>query len=201
MRFALSVHGNMINSEHPETGTRSGNSDRILVVGTSGAGKTTMARTIAQTLGRPHIEFDAYRHGPNWTETPDDLFREQLKEALKGDTWVADGNYTVARDVVWPRATTLLWLDFPIYVVMWRLFWRTMRRGIFRQRLWNGNRESLWQHLFSRQSLFLWAWQTHWRRKRTLPAALAQPEHAHLDLVHLRSPGAAKRWLKALTSQ
>ena len=191
----------MIDSEHPETETCTGSTDRILVVGTSGAGKTTMARTIAQTLGRPHIEFDAYRHGPNWTETPDDLFREQLKEALKGDTWVADGNYTVARDVVWPRATTLLWLDYPIYVVMWRLFWRTMRRGLFRQKLWNGNRESLWQHLFSRQSLFLWAWQTHWRRKRTLPAALAQPEHAHLDLVHLRSPGAANRWLEALTGQ
>ena len=189
----------MTNPDIPDTERGTRTTDRIVVIGTSGAGKTTMARSIAQALGRTHVEFDSYRHGPNWTETPDDEFRAQLSEALRGDEWVADGNYSVARDVVWPRATMLVWLDYPINVVMWRLFWRTMRRGIFRQRLWNGNRESLWQHLFSRQSLFLWVLQTHWRRRRTLPPVMTQPEHAHLDVVRLRSPGAARRWLKTLT--
>ena len=170
----------------------------MVVIGTSGAGKTTIARKIDQTLGVPHVEFDAYRHGPNWTETPDDVFRERLRQALGGDRWVADGNYGVVRDVVWPRATTLVWLDYPIYVVMWRLFWRTIRRGVFRQELWNGNRERLWWHFFSRQSLFLWALQTHWRRRRTLPSALAQPEHLHLEVVHLRSPKATQEWLATL---
>ena len=60
-------------------------------------------------------------------ETPDDLFRERLREALKGDTWVADGNYSAAREVVWPRATTMVWLDYPIHLVMSRLFRRTVR--------------------------------------------------------------------------
>ena len=189
----------MIEAENQNSQRRLDTTDRIVVIGTSGAGKTTMARSIAWALGRTHVEFDSYRHGPNWTETPDDEFRAQLSEALGGDVWVADGNYSVARDVVWPRATMLVWLDYPINVVMWRLFWRTMRRGIFRQRLWNGNRENLWQHLFSRQSLFLWALQTHWRRRRTLPPVMAQPEHAHLEVVRLRSPGAARRWLRTLT--
>ena len=72
----------------------------MVVIGTSGAGKTTIARKIAQTLGVPHVEFDAYRHGPNWTETPDDVFRERLRQALGGDRWVADGNYGVVRNVV-----------------------------------------------------------------------------------------------------
>lgn len=188
----------MIEAENQNSQRRLRTTDRIVVIGTSGAGKTTMARSIARTLGRTHVEFDSYRHGPNWTETPDDEFRAQLSEALGGDVWVADGNYSVARGVVWPRATMLVWLDYPINVVMWRLFWRTMRRGIFRQRLWNGNRENLWQHLFSRQSLFLWALQTHWLRRRTLPPLMAQPEHAHLEVVRLRSPGAARRWLRAL---
>ena len=142
----------------------------------------------------PHIEFDGIRHGPDWTETPDHVFRELLSRQLQGARWVADGNYSFARDVVWPRATTVVWLDYPFRIVMWRLFWRTMRRGVFRQELWNGNREQLWRHFFSRQSLFLWAMQTHWRRRRTIPAALAHPEHAHLDLVHLRSPKTAHQW-------
>lgn len=172
--------------------------DRFVVIGTSGAGKTTIAKRIARILGLSHVEFDAYRHGPNWAETPDDLFKERLREALQGEAWVADGNYGVARGVVWPRATTLVWLDYPINVVMWRLFWRTMRRGVLGEELWNGNRERLWWHFFSRQSLFLWALQTHWRRRRTVPPLLAQPEHLHLNVVRLCSPKATERWLATL---
>lgn len=175
------------------------NTDRIVLIGTTGAGKTTMAKKIAQAFKVPHIEFDAIRHGPDWTETPDDVFRERLRLKLQGDRWVGDGNYGFARHIVWPRATMLVWLDYPIGVVMWRLFWRTIRRGLFRQQLWHGNTERLRWHFFSRQSLFLWALQTHWRRRRTTPQALADPEHVHLDLVHLRSPKTARQWLLALT--
>ena len=174
------------------------NIDRVVVVGNSGAGKTTVAREIARALDMPHVEFDAYRHGPNWTETPDEVFRDQLREALQGDRWVADGNYSIARDIVWPRATALVWLDYPIYVIMWRLFWRTIRRWLLRQELWNGNRERLRWHFFTRRSLFLWALQTHWKRRRTIPSALSLPEHAHLDVFHLRSTRATRRWLDAL---
>ena len=124
---------------------------------------------------------------------PNDEFRESVREALRGDRWVADGNYRLARDVIWTRATVLVWLDYPIYVVLWRLFWRTVARV-----LWHGNREKLWWHFFSRQSLFLWALKTHWLRRRTVPEQLARPEHGHLELVHLRSPRAAQEWLRAL---
>ncbi len=108
---------------------------RIVVNGTTGSGKTTVSKRLAELLGLRHVELDAYRHGPNWAETPDALFRENLRAALSGDRWVADGNYSLARDVVWSRAATLVWLDYPINVVMWRLFWRTIRRGVTRQEL------------------------------------------------------------------
>ena len=165
-----------------------GNLDRIVVVGTTGSGKTTVAKEIARILGVPHVEFDAYRHGPNWVETPDPIVRENLAGALSGDRWVADGNYSVARDIVWPRATRLVWLDYPIRVVLWRLFWRIMRRGISRQELWNGNRENIWEHFLTRDSLFVWALKSHWRRRRTFPAAFEQREYSHLEVVRHRSP-------------
>ena len=190
----------MTGSPPTDTNSHLRNTDRLVLIGTSGAGKTTMAKRIAQTLHMPHIEFDAIRHGPNWAETPDDVFREVLGHQLRGARWVADGNYSFARDIVWPRATTVVWLDLPIRVVMWRLFWRTMRRGVLRQELWNGNREKIWWHFFSRQSLFLWAMQTHWRRRRTIPPTLARPEHIHLDLVHLRTPKDARQWLLTLAA-
>ena len=176
------------------------NARRLVVIGTSGAGKTTVARRIASILDVPHIEFDAYRYGPNWTKTPDDMVRDRLSEALRAEAWVADGNYfRVARDVVWPRTTTVVWLDYSIHVVMWRLFARTMRRGILQEEVWNGNRERLWWHFVTRDSLFLWALKTHWSRRRTMPAAFARPEHAHLDVVHLRSTKSTNEWLETLS--
>ena len=168
---------------------------RVVVIGTSGAGKTTLARELARAQRVPHVEMDAYRHGPNWRETPDDEFRRQLAHALSGDRWVADGNYSMVRDSVWPRATAIVWLDFNFGLVFWRLALRTLRRGITRETLWNGNKENLFSHLFTRHSLFLWAFKSHWRRRRTLPLALAQPQYAHLRMVRLRSRRAAARWL------
>ena len=168
---------------------------RIVVIGTTGSGKTTLARELSRALGVEHVEFDAYRHGPNWRETPDDEFRRQLAHALRGDSWVADGNYSIVRDVVWPRATTLVWLDLPFGLVFWRLMVRTFRRGITRETLWNGNKENLLSHFFTRHSLFLWAFKSHWRRRRAMPHALAQPEYAHVRLVRLRSARAAAAWL------
>ena len=171
---------------------------RIVVVGSSGSGKSTLASRLALRLDIPHVEFDSYRHGPNWTETPDELFRELVGDALKGESWIADGNYSMARDVVWPRATTIVWLDYPMPIILWRLFWRTMHRGILRVELWNGNREKLWWHFFSKNSLFLWVFQTHWKRRKSLPPVFEQPQYSHLDIIRFRSTGATKRWLKEI---
>ena len=140
----------MIGSQRSDTDHLSPNTDRIVVLGTTGAGKTTLAREIARALEVPHVELDYYRFRPNWVEVPNDEFRECVREALRGDRWVADGNYSLARDVIWPRATLLVWLDYPIYVVLWRLFWRTLGRGVLRKELWHGNKEKLWWHFFSR---------------------------------------------------
>ena len=190
----------MADSERIDTEDRPPNTDRIVVMGTTGAGKTTLAAEIARALGVPHFELDYYRFRPNWVEVPNDEFRKSVREALRTDRWVADGNYGLARDVIWPRATMLVWLDFPIYVVMWRLFWRTLGRGALRKELWHGNREKLWWHFATRDSLFLWALKTHWLRRRQIPEQLARPEHGHLELVHLRSPRATREWMRGMAA-
>jgi len=169
--------------------------ERVIVLGTSGSGKTTFARELASKLGVTHVEFDAYRHGPNWAETPNDIFRSQLDEALSGDRWVADGNYSVARDIVWPRATAVVWLDYKFPVIFWRLWWRTWGRAVRRTELWNGNRENLWEHFFTKDSLFLWVFKTHWSRSHRYLEAFEQPEHGHLHVLRFRSPRETRRWL------
>ena len=89
----------MTASQRPETEDRTPNTDRIVVMGTTGVGKTTLAREIARALEVPHVELDYYRFRENWVEVPNDEFRESVREALRGDRWVADGNYGAGRDL------------------------------------------------------------------------------------------------------
>lgn len=174
---------------------------RIVVVGTTGSGKTTLAKTLAAALGIRRVELDGLYHGPNWTPAEPDVFRERIASATDGDGWVADGNYRAyTNDILWERADTLIWLDYPIALVLARLFRRIMRRGLRQEELWNGNRERLSTHFFSRESLFLWALRTHWRHRREWPAVLAEPRFSHLRVVRARSPRKLREALLAATA-
>ena len=168
---------------------------RTVVVGTTGSGKTTVARQLAQRLGYPYVELDALFWGSNWTPVPFDVFRERTAQALRGDAWAAGGNYGAARDVVWGRADTLVWLDYPLPLIMWQLFRRTIRRIVTREVLWSSNRETFRGQFLSRDSLFVWALNSHARHRREYVAALASPEYAHLAVVRLRSRRETREWL------
>lgn len=171
---------------------------RIAVIGTSGSGKTTMARNIAARTGSPYLELDALYWGPNWTATPLEVLREQVALAVQGEQWAIDGNYRIVRDIVWPRATTIVWLDYPFWLVAWRILHRTIRRAVRRMELWNGNRESLRSAFFSRKSILLWMLQTHGKLRREYAAVLSQPEYAHLSVVRIQTPLQAREWLASL---
>lgn len=170
---------------------------RIVVVGTSGSGKTTLAAQLAALRGCQHIELDAIHWQPNWRQTPHDEFQVKLAGALVGDCWVVDGNYGKGRAALWSRADTLIWLDYPLWLVLWRLLRRTVWRVMTREELWNGNRENL-RAIFSQDSIFLWAIQTHSRRRREYTDLPYRPEYAHLTTIRLRSPRQANRWLRAI---
>ncbi len=174
---------------------------RVVVLGTTGTGKTVLARELSAALGVPHIELDALRWDPDWTEVPDHAFRDRVAEAVSRERWVVDGNYGMARDLAWPRATGVVWLDYHLAVIMRRLFWRTARRVFSREELWNGNRARFRDAFLSKDSLFLWALQTHERRRKTFPVEFKKPQHTHLEVVHLRSPRETRQWTRSVLSE
>lgn len=163
---------------------------RISVVGTSGSGKSTAAALLSRRLGVPHIELDALRHGPGWRETPDEAFRELVAAEIARDGWIIDGNYGVIRDLVWPRATAIVWLDPPLWVVMAQVIWRSFRRLVTRQELWNGNRERFDWH--RPEHPIRWAYSTHHQRRAKFEAALDD------RWVRLRSRAELRAYLATL---
>ncbi|TRX75224.1 P-loop NTPase family protein [Pseudomonas mangiferae] len=136
---------------------------RISVVGCSGAGKTTLSRQLARHLGCRHVELDALFHQPGWQPLEPERFRAAVAQALAGEDWVVEGNYSVVRPQILERADTVIWLDLSKSRVMGQLLRRTLRRLLGRQVLWNGNRER-WGNLFSLDpqfSILAWAWTRH----------------------------------------
>ena len=173
---------------------------RIVVVGTTGSGKTTLAKSIAGILDIPHIELDSLHWEANWTSTPHDILIQKIKDAISqaGESWVMDGNYHRSRPITWPHADTIIWLDYPLRITFRRLVWRTFSRFFLRTELWNGNRENLWEHFFSDSSLFRYALTTYHRRKRTYTELMQSNEYPNLTFIRFSHPKETEKWLKSL---
>ncbi len=172
---------------------------RIVVIGVTGSGKSTFGAQLAECLGIPFIEPDALSWEAGWQQVSDEVFRGRVDQATRAKRWVFGGNYSKARDLVWTRADTLIWLDYPLWLTMWRLLRRTIRRIITRENLWGtGNRETWRKQFFSRESLFWWGLRQHQRYRRSIPPALEQPEHTHLRVLRFTSPRQADHWLAGL---
>jgi adenylate kinase family enzyme len=165
---------------------------RIAVVGTTGSGKTTVARQLAAHHGVPHIELDALHWGPGWTEPSPEDFRARVESALAVPGWVVDGSYYgKLGDLVLERADLVVWLDPPLGTILRRLWTRTLDRIRKGDELWGGNRET-WRGAFlSRNSLFVWALKTHRGRRRRYAERLAR-----YDMVRIRSAREARAWLE-----
>lgn len=171
---------------------------RVVVVGTSCSGKTTLARQLSRVLGSPHVEMDAIHWMPGWQERPVDEVRRMAGEAAAAERWVMDGNYSAVRDIVWGRATAVVWLNYPFRVVLWRCLRRTITRAVTREELFSGNRESFRMSFLSRDSIILWAITSHRRVRREYRRILNGAEFPHLRMIELRSPTEAEAFVASL---
>jgi adenylate kinase family enzyme len=177
--------------------------DRVVVVGDSGSGKSTVAARLAGMLGLEHIELDALFHLPAWREPDAGVFRERVRAAIAPfDRWVVSGNYlSRQQDVTWPLARTVVWLDLPLRVTVPRTLARSWRRWRTHELLWETNYESFWPHLRlwdERESLVAYTLRHHREHRRSFEALQRHPAWRHLHWVRLRSPREAAAWLAAL---
>jgi adenylate kinase family enzyme len=101
---------------------------RISVVGASGSGKSCLARVLAEQLGLPLVELDALRWEPSGQELPRDAFVQRVAAAVDDEEWVIDGHYRDVRQLIWQRAQMVVWLNYPLPLVAWRLLTRFGRK-------------------------------------------------------------------------
>lgn len=173
--------------------------ERISIVGPSGAGKTTLSKRVSAAFDMPRLELDSLQHQPNWTALDPELFRAKVRTFVEQPRWVIDGNYTSikALDLIWARADHVLWLDLPRHRTFPRVVWRTLRRALAREELWNGNRERLAPllSLDRDDNFWLWVWDNHAHVREKYERRTVEARWGHLEVTRLRNVDAIERWL------
>ncbi|MFD9006532.1 adenylate kinase [Streptomyces sp. NPDC059582] len=171
--------------------------ERILVVGVTGAGKSTLARALSDRWGMPYHEMDAlYFNGPDWAVN--DRFIEDVAQLTTGTRWIIDSlGYPEVRDLLWERADSVIWLDYSKRVVMPRVLRRSFRRTVTREALFGGNRET-WRGWLSREHPAWWAWSQHTIRRRDIERRARDPRFAPLEVRHFGHPEDAAKWLASV---
>ncbi len=168
-----------------------GHPKRICVHGASGSGKSTLARRLGDQLGLAVTELDAIYHQPGWTSLEDEAFRARARKIADGEAWVVEGNYSTVRPIFWERAELIVVINLPRWKVIKQLIARTLRRGLRREELWNGNREQLRNLLSTKRerNVVLWSWSTHHRYRHAVQDAARALGTAEVVEINSRKQG------------
>ena len=164
--------------------------ERVLIIGPCGSGKSTLSLELGGRLNLPVVHMDRLGWLPGWVETDKEDLRRSLLTIVETDRWLIEGNYGSTLDLRLPRADTVVYLDFPIALCLWRVVRRVLRyRGRTRPDMTDGCPERF-DLAFFRYVLF-----SNWGpRIRTEERLRGQDG----KVIRLRTPRALERWLMGL---
>ena len=139
---------------HPDLAIRfSPASERILILGSSGSGKTTFSRRLGELLNLDVIHLDSHFWLPNWEPSSRESWEEKLAVMLRKEAWVMDGNYPRSLPLRLERATAVVLLDIPRWVCLFRCLKRLAQN-------WGRNRVELAPGCHEKMDwdFFKWIW-------------------------------------------
>lgn len=167
---------------------------RIAIVGCSGGGKSTLARALGARLGLPVTHLDSLFWKPGWTESGLEEFRPKVEAVAARERWIIEGNFTTASALRFARADTIIWIELPIWLCLWRAFSRMLFGfGRVRSDLAPGCPERF-DLAFYR---YIWNWDRATRPKMARVLAETAP---HARLVRLPSDRQLADFLTGLPS-
>lgn len=165
---------------------------RIMIIGCGGAGKSTLARRLGEITGLPVIHLDAEHWQPGWVVTPKEEWRRKVEALVRRDRWIIDGNYGGTLPIRMAAAETIIVLDYPWWLCLWRVGLRIVQyRGHSRPDIGPGCPERIdWQFI---------KWILDFPRTTRLKiyALLEEYREGKQILIH-RSPGETRRWLVSI---
>jgi adenylate kinase family enzyme len=166
--------------------------NRVLVIGASGAGKSSLAAKISAVSGLPYTPTDDFYWQDNWCPASEESVIAAADRVTAQTRWVLDGNFDDQRHFVWQRADTVVWLDFPRRIIVMRAIRRNLRYLVSQEPICSGNRMT-WRRAWSgiRHSF-----RSVGLKRKLYPSYL--PEFPHLTVLRFRRPEEASDWFASL---
>lgn len=165
---------------------------RILVYGVTGSGKTTLAARLAQATGIPWHSVDDLTWKPGWVPVPPDEQRRRIEEICTGPEWILDTAYSAWLDLPLPRAQCIVALDYARWFSLQRLVRRTVARMLDHRTICNGNQETL-RDIVARDSILVWHFRSFRRKRDRIRAWTADPSAP--PVLRLTSARKTEAWL------
>lgn len=170
---------------------------KIALFGPPATGKSTLARWLSTELGHLHTDLDDILFTPAGP-LPLPEFRRQAAEITQQDAWVVEGNFSKLADVVWYRADVLVWLDFPLPLIVYRIVRRSLRQLTGREDSPQARRLTWSQAFFKRRSLLRTAIRKYRNNRPRYARQVAETADRGVEVVRLRSPRQVQQWKKQL---
>lgn len=167
---------------------------RVLVIGSSGAGKSTFSKRLHKLTGLKLIHLDRFYHKPNWGKPTEEEWLGIVEDLIKKDEWIMDGNFGGTMETRMERCDTVIWLDLPRTVCTYRILKRTVK-------FWNKSRPDMAKGCRER---FDWEFTKYvWNFPRvTKPKIEARLEKfKHFDLFHLKSDKEMEEFLQKVSQK
>lgn len=176
----------------------------INIIGTTGSGKSTLALELAEKTKLQNIELDNLLWLDDWQESSNDALFLKLKIAMENAEtgWVIDGLYTRTIPMIMEKVDTVIWLDYPFHINLYRLTKRTLGRVISRKKLWenSNNRESL-KLMLSKESIFIWLIKSYPKNRKKYSDLMQNPAYQHIQFIRLTSPKQTEAFLKQMKAE
>lgn len=165
--------------------------ERVVVIGCAGSGKSTLARQLAGRTGLPLVERDGLgvEGSPGYLSAAADMAARPR--------WILDGAPYYADKLVCPAADTVVFLDYPKVLVLWRVLWRTALVEVLRRPA-GAHRPQGLSALRDPEHLIRWAWTSHADRHREGLALMGRPGLAQAQVLRFTRPTMARRWLRQI---
>lgn len=100
---------------------------KIMILGSAGAGKSTLARRIGAIIGIDVYHLDRLFWQKNWIPITQEELYEKVESIVDKDSWIIDGNYSKSMDIRFNNADMIILLDMPLWLCLWRVIIRRIK--------------------------------------------------------------------------
>ena len=179
------------------------------VIGTSGSGKTTFAKVLAETLNSTYIELDNLFWKDDWQESTNEELTQKYLDAIKNvkknatmSEVVVDGCYSRFRHLIWNDVDTVIWINIPFHINLYQTLKRAFGRVISQEKLWqnSNNTESL-KMILSKDSIILWMLKTYFKNRKKYANWTKESQYSHIQFIELNSRKEIELYLDALIAR